>query len=94
MTYAIPTYSDNCPGAGTAQSDNTGLSSGSAFPKGTTTLAYTVTDAAGLSASCQFTVTIIDVQAPAITCPANITANTALNVCTAARSDAKAGRTG
>jgi large repetitive protein len=49
------------------------LASGATFPVGTTTNTFTVTDAAGLTTSCSFTVTVVDNQAPAIACPANIT---------------------
>jgi hypothetical protein len=38
-----------------------------------TTVTYTVTDASGNTASCSFTVTVIDNQPPAITCPASVT---------------------
>ena len=81
VTYVTPAGTDNCPMATTAQT--AGLSSGAAFPKGVTTNTFTVTDMAGNSASCSFTVTVNDNQLPAITCPANITANTASGVCTA-----------
>jgi hypothetical protein len=47
--------------------------SGSAFAIGTTTVHATATDEAGHTASCSFTVTVVDDEAPAITCPANIT---------------------
>ncbi|MBZ5560323.1 MAG: thrombospondin type 3 repeat-containing protein [Acidobacteriia bacterium] len=46
--------------------------SGSLFPIGLTTVACTVTDAGGLSASGSFTVTVVN-NAPAFTPPANIT---------------------
>jgi len=58
-TWAAPTGSDNCPGASTLQSG--GPSIGSVFPIGTTSVAYTVTDAAGNQASCSFTVTVLTV---------------------------------
>ncbi|WP_461631106.1 HYR domain-containing protein [Labilibaculum euxinus] len=56
VTYATPIGSDNCAGASTAQI--TGLSSGSAFPIGTTTNTFEVTDVAGNKASCSFNVTV------------------------------------
>ncbi|MFN6117540.1 MAG: HYR domain-containing protein, partial [Flavobacteriales bacterium] len=68
--YSTPVGIDNAPGAITTLA--AGLASGSIFPVGTTTVTYLVTDAAGLTASCSFTVTVIDVQAPVISCPANI----------------------
>ena len=60
-TYTTPVGTDNCPGATTART--TGPASGSLFPVGTTTVIYTVTDAAGLTASCSFTVTVLTPQA-------------------------------
>ena len=48
--------------------------SGSVFPLGTTTVACTVTDGGGLSASGSFTVSIADTTAPALVLPADLTA--------------------
>jgi hypothetical protein len=39
-----------------------------------TTVTAVATDAAGNTATCSFTVTVVDTQAPTITCPANVTA--------------------
>jgi hypothetical protein len=50
--------------------------SGSAFPKGITTVNSTATDSSGNTATCSFTVTVVDMQAPTIACPANVTAVT------------------
>lgn len=73
VTYSLPTVTDNCPGVGTPVCTPP---SGSSFAKGVTTVNCTVTDASGNPASCAFTVTVNDLQAPAITCPANIFAAT------------------
>jgi len=70
VSYPAPTVSDNCPGAGTPVCDP---ASGSFFSTGTTTVNCTVSDAAGNPASCSFTVTVNDTQAPSITCPGPIT---------------------
>ncbi len=70
---------DNCPGWGVMQT--AGLSSGSVFPVGATTNSFTVTDAAGLTATCNFTVTVTDNETPSITCNMPITVNNDLNVC-------------
>ena len=48
------------------------VSSGAAFPVGVTTVTNTATDACGNSAATNFTVTVIDVQAPTANVPANI----------------------
>ena len=68
VTYTAPVGNDNCTGSTTAQT--AGLPSGSVFPLGVTTNTFTVTDAAGNSSSCSFTVTIHDTQAPVLTAPA------------------------
>jgi len=81
VNYTTPVGTDNCPGAVTAMT--AGLGSGAAFPVGVTTETYEVTDAAGLTASCSFTVTVIDNEAPVISCPANITVNNDPGLCSA-----------
>ena len=78
VNYVV-TGTDNCPGTTTVQT--AGLGSGATFPVGTTTEAYTVTDAAGNTASCSFTVTVTDDEAPSISCPADITVNNDAGVC-------------
>jgi uncharacterized repeat protein (TIGR01451 family) len=59
-TYTAPVGTDNCGGASTTRT--AGLASGSVFPIGTTTVTHTVTDAAGNTASCSFTVTVLTPQ--------------------------------
>ncbi len=62
---------DNCP---PPMFQSYGLqSSGGNYPVGTTTQTLQVTDAYGNTASCSFDITIIDVEAPVITCPTDIT---------------------
>jgi PKD repeat protein len=51
--------------------------SGSLFPVGTTTVSCTATG----GASCSFTVTVLDRQAPAIACPANMVLSTSPGLC-------------
>jgi hypothetical protein len=75
------TAADNCPGVTTMRT--TGLGSGQIFPVGTTTETWKATDASGNTATCSFTVTIIDNQKPIITgCPSNQTKNTDAGICT------------
>ncbi|MCB0619285.1 MAG: HYR domain-containing protein, partial [Saprospiraceae bacterium] len=45
-----------------------GIGSGSAFPVGTTTNSFTVTDAADNPSGCSFDVTVLDVQQPIVEC--------------------------
>jgi hypothetical protein len=54
--------------------------SGSAFPVGTTTVNCTSTG----GPTCSFTVTVLDAQAPTVTCPANITTSNTPGQCVAA----------
>ncbi len=60
-TWTPPVGTDNCPIATTAQT--AGPINGSVFAIGTTSVAYTVTDAAGNHASCAFTVTVLTASA-------------------------------
>ncbi len=78
-SYVAPVGSDNCPGATTARI--AGPASGSLFPNGTTTVTHRVTDAAGNTAQCSFTVTVNDTQLPVITCPGNIVVSNDPGVC-------------
>ena len=68
VNYTTPAATDNCPGATAACVP----ASGSTFPVGTTTVTCTTTDASMNTATCSFSVTVNDTQAPSITCPANI----------------------
>lgn len=74
-----PSASDNCPGLNVACMP----ASGSFFPKGSTTVQCTATDASGNTSTCSFTVTVVDTQPPVITCPANISVGTGSNQCSA-----------
>lgn len=57
-----PTATDNCPGILITSQP----ASGSLFPVGTSTVTSTATDAAGNTASCSFTVTVVDNEPPVI----------------------------
>jgi CSLREA domain-containing protein/uncharacterized repeat protein (TIGR01451 family) len=57
VTYTAPAGTDACTGATTVQT--AGLASGSTFPVGVTTNTFRVTDAAGNTATCSFTVTVV-----------------------------------
>lgn len=81
VSYQAPVGTDNVPGITTELTE--GLSNGSVFPVGTTTQAYTATDAAGNTTTCSFTITVIDTEAPALTCPSNITESVAAGVASA-----------
>ncbi len=51
------------------------------YPKGNTTVVWTATDAAGKTATCGQTVTVVDNEAPTISCPVNQGVNAILNTC-------------
>jgi peptidoglycan/xylan/chitin deacetylase (PgdA/CDA1 family) len=46
------------------------------FARGTTLVTWTATDASGNAARCQQTVTVVDNEAPSISCPSDVTVNT------------------
>jgi hypothetical protein len=68
VNYPAPTTTGTC---GTITCSP---ASGSFFPVGTTTITCTTT----AGPICTFTITVIDVQPPSITCPANVTAVSAI----------------
>lgn len=81
VTFAA-TATDNCSGVGAAVCTPP---SSSVFPKGVTTVTCSVRDAANnQSTACSFTVTVNDLQPPAIVCPANISVEAAPGQCSAA----------
>jgi len=66
VNYPTPTATDN---SGVAiVSSVGGFLSGSTFSVGTTTVVYKATDPSGNSATCSFTVTVLDTQAPTALC--------------------------
>ena len=66
---AAATASDNCAGV-TVNDPPSGT-----YPIGTTTVTYTATDAAGLSASATLDITVQDLEAPTLTLPPSFTVN-------------------
>ncbi len=63
-----PAFGDNCPGATVINDyNNTATLDGAIFNTGTTTVTWTVTDAAGLTASCSYNIIVNDDEAPVIT---------------------------
>jgi len=60
-------------GTGISTSLTAGLPPGSAFPVGTTTVTYTVTNNEGDSESCSFDITVSDTEDPVFNCPPDIT---------------------
>ncbi len=70
VEFAAPGATDNCGVESVVLTD--GLDSGSEFPVGETIITYTATDTAGNTATTSFTVTVVDNEAPSITCPENI----------------------
>jgi len=75
VSLGTPVIVDNCPGA---VASNNGPS---VYPLGLTTVIWTVTDLAGLTATCIQTVTVTDNQPPTISCPQNLTVNTTPGLC-------------
>lgn len=71
VNYQIPTATDNCT-SGLVPVLTSGLNSGDLFPVGTNIVTFEVTDAAGNSAQCDITITVLDEESPTITCPGDI----------------------
>lgn len=80
IQFSLPTATDNCSAATVTQIQ--GPASNANFFPGTTTVSFLATDQSGNTATCSFTVTVVDNEAPAVTfCPANQTVNVAPGVC-------------
>jgi len=84
LTAAAPTTSDNCPSTTLTNDFNGSTDASDTYPVGTTTVTFTITDAASNTATCSFDVTVNDNEAPSISCPADVTANNDAGMCTAA----------
>lgn len=93
QTSITPTTSDNCgaivlqtyilTGATNLSSATNGINDASneTFLAGTTTVNYTIQDAAGNEATCNFTVTINDFTAPSVACPIDLTLDNSPGSC-------------
>ncbi len=82
VNLGIAVVTDNCSaGNPVATFNNVIVTSSTAFPVGSNTVVWTVTDASGNSATCSQTVTVQDREKPTITCPPNITVNSNPGVC-------------
>ncbi|MEQ3796454.1 HYR domain-containing protein [Flavobacteriaceae bacterium MJ-SS4] len=79
-TWSEPTATDNCTLSGSLVWTQSHIS-GSAFPVGTTTVTYTVTDAAGNTTNCSFDVIVNDNENPTITCPGDFNVTNDINYC-------------
>ena len=83
-SYNAGTNQNNVAGVGTGNGSviftynvvpslMTGLTSGSTFPVGSTINTFSVSDLSGNTATASFTVTVVDNEVPALSCPSNIT---------------------
>src|SRR5206468_4313999 len=77
VSLGVPTIADNCPGASYTNEPP------SSFPKGNTTVTWTVTQASGNTATASQVVTVEDHEKPTITAPAAVTVNTNAGQCSA-----------
>lgn len=72
--FTMPTPTDACGAATASATRGDGLSLNDPYPLGTTTITLTATDGADNTAQCTFTITVNDVTAPTIVCPAPLQA--------------------
>ena len=81
VNYSSPTVTDNCA-TGLTPVLTSGLSSGSSFSLGTTTIVYQANDGNGNVSTCSFTVTVNDNILPIMFgCPIDITVNVEPGTC-------------
>src|SRR5581483_824780 len=72
VSHGTATGSDNCTPVTISGSRSDGGGLDDSYPKGTTTITWTVTDLSGNHASCTQRITVVDNEPPQISCPANI----------------------
>lgn len=79
----LPTYDDNNePGVVVITNNRTGTANASGtYPVGTTTVTWRFQDQSGNYSECSTTITVEDVSAPVVSCPADIIAGTDLTSC-------------
>ena len=76
VDFALPLAADNCDMPIVTQIDNTGLSTGSRFPVGTTIMYWEAKDLSDNRDTCQVKVIVNDYwQDPILSCPANVLQN-------------------
>ncbi|MEL1242144.1 HYR domain-containing protein [Flavobacterium flavipallidum] len=81
VSVGTPITSDNC-GVASVIAQVSGVTINTTtyqFPKGNTTITWTVTDNAGLTASCNQIITVVDDENPSISCPADQNVNFGTN---------------
>ncbi|MBI3653397.1 MAG: HYR domain-containing protein [Acidobacteria bacterium] len=71
VNYSAPVVSDNC----SIPTVICRPPAGASFPLGTTVVQCVARDEAGNEAACQFTITVSDLEAPVLRCPANLVAD-------------------
>lgn len=80
--FICPVAPDNCSGSANPE-QYLGLPSGSSFPLGVNVVGFQATDASGNSSTCTFTITVIDVDPPYLSCPFDIVTDTDPGLCSA-----------
>ena len=79
ITYNMAAATDNC--AVTFMNVTGGPTNGTQIHVGNYTVQFTAWDAAGNFARCDFKVSVVDLQAPLLTCPGNLSASTPTTAC-------------
>ncbi len=78
-SWPIPVAQDNCS---VTVAQTAGPTSGTGLTVGNHTIQYTATDASGNTATCSFTISVINSAIPSMNCPSNLTVNADPNQCT------------
>lgn len=83
LSLPVPLASDNCSVTSVLNDFNGTGDASDLYPLGTTTVLWTVTDGSSNTNTCSVDVTVVDVEAPVISCPANAVVNAAPGSCDA-----------
>lgn len=78
-SWPIPVAQDNCS---VTVAQTSGPTSGTGLTVGNHIIQYTATDASGNTATCSFTISVINSAIPSMNCPSNLTVHADPNQCT------------
>ncbi|MEM7394873.1 MAG: HYR domain-containing protein, partial [Verrucomicrobiota bacterium] len=84
VTIGMPVVLDNCDLSGVSVTNdfNGGTDASDTYPTGITRVVWYAADMAGNVSTCSLVVTVVDNEAPVLTCPSNITVNVDPGTCT------------
>jgi uncharacterized repeat protein (TIGR01451 family) len=83
LELSAPTVTDNCPGVIFTNNFTGGSDASGIYSVGLTEVVWTATDASGNTAICTQLITVVDAEAPVLSCPPDVAVNNDPDACDA-----------